>query len=105
MTARPILMSAPMIRALLDGRKTQTRRELKQPKRKDGAKLLPELLQQIGVGCACPYGQPGDLLWVRETYIPGQFSQLTFEIGVILAFALAHGNDRDEIQHQKEQGL
>lgn len=67
MKARPILFSGPMVRALLEGRKTQTRRILKQPKRKDGAKLSPELLQQIGVGAACPYGQPGDLLWVRET--------------------------------------
>lgn len=60
-----------MVRALLDGSKTQTRRIVNvQSKRKDGAKLVPELLQKIGVGHACPYGVPGDRLWVRETHYP-----------------------------------
>jgi hypothetical protein len=44
------MFSAPMVRAILDGRKTVTRRTLKSPNA-DG----------------CPYGQPGDRLWVRET--------------------------------------
>jgi hypothetical protein len=65
---RPILFSGPMIRALLDGRKTQTRRVLKQRNRKDGCRIVPELLQQMGVGASCPYGQVGDRLWVRETF-------------------------------------
>lgn len=68
MKTHPILFQAEMVRALLAGTKTQTRRILKQPNRKDGAKLLPELLQEIGIGAACPYGKPGDLLWVRETF-------------------------------------
>jgi hypothetical protein len=54
--ARPILFSAPMIRALLDGRKTETRRVMKpQPVWDDGE-----------IDIECPYGRPGDLLWVRE---------------------------------------
>lgn len=65
---RPILMSAPMVLAILSGRKTQTRRVVKQPNRRDGVKLVPELLQQIGVGSACPYGEVGDRLWVKETF-------------------------------------
>jgi hypothetical protein len=65
---RPMLFSGPMVRALLDGRKTQTRRLLKQKKRKDGCELVPELLQRIGVGHACPYGVIGDRLWVREAF-------------------------------------
>lgn len=68
MRERPILFSAPMAIALLAGRKTQTRRLLKQPRRRDGAQLAPELLQEIGVGHACPYGVPGDRLWVKETW-------------------------------------
>jgi hypothetical protein len=44
-----------MIRALLAGTKTQTRRV---------AKLDTDGLPKWG----CPYGQPGDRLWVRETF-------------------------------------
>lgn len=60
----PILFSTPMVQALLDGRKTQTRRIIK-------AKHLPvevnpnEYIMNISLS---PYGQPGDVLWVKETY-------------------------------------
>jgi len=81
---QPILFSAPMVRAILEGRKVQTRRVMKpQP----GDDWNPE----VGI-CAyewkgsgepgpdffgagdedecykCPYGAPGDRLWVRETW-------------------------------------
>jgi hypothetical protein len=77
---RPILMSAPMIRALLAGRKTQTRRIAKPPAK---ANFLPDDLWKIDVdepGSAylddesgrlridCPFGKPGDRLWCRETF-------------------------------------
>lgn len=86
MTERPILFSGPMINALNAGRKTQTRRVMK----------LPEALPPVvgwkpngdgfwkGVGktkaveqqfittwpmaIRCPYGKPGDRLWVREKF-------------------------------------
>jgi hypothetical protein len=45
MKERPILFSGPMVRAILEGRKTQTRRIVR-----------------------CPFGQQGDRLWVRETW-------------------------------------
>lgn len=58
MKARPILFQSDMVRAILDGRKTQTRRVVKpQPQGFDAHKM----------DWGCPYGQPGDLLWVRET--------------------------------------
>ena len=62
---RPILFSAPMVRALLAGTKTQTRRVVKpKPTFRDDhlATDLRALLSR------CPYGQPGDRLWVREAW-------------------------------------
>lgn len=76
MTERPILFSAPMVRALLDGTKTQTRRIVKpQPPYQPA---LATHLARRGYPvwhCEqwqkfCPYGQPGDRLWVRETWVP-----------------------------------
>lgn len=52
---RPIIFSTPMVQAILQGRKTQTRRVVKRP----------EVSMQ-----KCPYGQPGDVLWVRESFYP-----------------------------------
>lgn len=66
MKERPILFSAPMVRALLDGSKTQTRRVVNQ-------RHLAQIDLSRG-GCKAnwskpmPYGQPGDRLWVRETH-------------------------------------
>lgn len=74
MKARPILMSAPMVRALLAGLKTQTRRTVKpQPDWSDGklaAQFTPDdqRLGRLGKIIECPYGASGDLLWVRETF-------------------------------------
>lgn len=51
---RPILFSGNMVRAILDGRKTQTRRVVKP--------------QPTMCEARCPYGQPGDRLWVKETF-------------------------------------
>lgn len=63
-----IIFGGAMVRAIREGLKTQTRRVITSPKRRDGARLVPELLQKMGVGRACRYGQPGDLLWVKETW-------------------------------------
>lgn len=60
MKERPILFSGPMVRAILDGRKTQTRRPVKpQP-----FMATPSMFDVS----KCPLGQPGDRLWVRETW-------------------------------------
>lgn len=71
MKERPILFSAPMVRALLDGSKTQTRRPYKVRKNPDaGCEMAAsELVRepQHVVDRICPYGQPGDRLWVRES--------------------------------------
>jgi hypothetical protein len=79
MKERPILFSAPMVTAILDGRKIQTRRMLKvQPpehmKRHCwfDAPVYGFTDQSEPSGnwweIKCPYGYVGDLLWVRESY-------------------------------------
>jgi hypothetical protein len=67
---RGILFSAPMVRALLDGRKAVTRREVKKRAALDclAAGFEPEFLALPGNSDLCPYGQPGDRLWVREAW-------------------------------------
>ena len=78
----PILFSGPMVKAILDGSKTQTRRVIKsrhesglfQVSRRvsDNQIINIESLDWDERDCekdiTCPYGQPGDVLWVRETY-------------------------------------
>lgn len=83
---RPILFSGPMVRAILDGRKTQTRRIVKPqpPEWATHAELHmdgwffhdgPEDREDLWFypdyesdGLQCPFGHPGDRLWVRETW-------------------------------------
>lgn len=63
MKERPIIFSGPMVRALLAGTKTQTRRICKLEVRAG----MPEPEWASLLKC-CPYGQPGLKLWVRETF-------------------------------------
>ncbi len=67
---RPILFSAPMVRAILDGRKTQTRRlvKLKNGWARNGADIDVLVDQPSVAADACPYGRVGDRLWVREAF-------------------------------------
>lgn len=70
MKERPILFSGDMVRALMDGRKTQTRRVVKLP-RKDGVgdnRYVFTDSEGKDRFIDCPYGEPGDRLWVRETW-------------------------------------
>ncbi len=90
MKERGVLFSAPMVRAILDDRKMQTRRILKAPKALEfyGSDDTPAVVRYLDDGHSgpgvyihaeeypdegscfvrCPYGQPGDRLWVRETW-------------------------------------
>lgn len=70
MKERPILFSGPMVRGLLSGQKTVTRRLLKMPHGLWETSATGEL---IPIPVKCPYGQPGDRLWVRETWYCDHF--------------------------------
>ena len=72
---RPIIFSGAMVRKIIDGRKTQTRRV-----------VTPGLCwESIGRGPLrpivelCPYGQPGDRLWVREAFALTQFKKPAYK--------------------------
>jgi hypothetical protein len=92
MKERPILLSAREVRAIIDGSMMQTRRVIKpQPWEEYSAESIkcehyapcivdkygemdagPEIFGAYSTdgewGVRCPYGQPGDRLWVRETF-------------------------------------
>lgn len=89
MRERPILFSGPMVCAILEGRKTQTRRVMKHQPPEDvspitvsrynptiidrhgdeapGAEIFGAFSDDGEWGCKSPFGEPGDRLWVRET--------------------------------------
>ena len=89
MTERPIPFSAEMVLAILAGRKRQTRRVMKVQPYPDSIVTVEHFHQTVidrhgdmqpgpeifgahwddgEYGCRSPYGAPGDLLWVRETW-------------------------------------
>ncbi|MGC3841928.1 hypothetical protein [Pseudomonas aeruginosa] len=73
MKERPILFSRPMVRAILEGRKTVTRRVMKPQPDFLGSMVDPNTpFKTLDAGLhariTCPYGEPGDRLWVREAW-------------------------------------
>lgn len=113
MKERPIIFSAPMVRAILDGRKTQTRRVIKDQSVGDRFSHITDAglahIEWLGSPCcgsgawdvpeysadvACPYGKPGDRLWVREGWAT-----------VDLAYAPQGVGEAIEVAYKAEGGL
>lgn len=107
---RPISFSDEMVRAILDGRKTQTRRPIEPVRGFEHCNLCsPHLMKEswqvwwhgleydrVGVAQDCPYGKPGDLLSV-----PGE-PGLTLEITELRAERLADISEEDAIAEGAE---
>jgi hypothetical protein len=76
MKERPILFNGQMVRAVLEGRKTQTRRVIKHEgkiaviQQSCGPMVLEryDAATESGFTLPCPYGHVGDRLWVREAH-------------------------------------
>lgn len=104
-TERPILFSGPMVQAILEGRKTQSRKRIQSHRIhphgafwnhgayepveiRDGiwsfrAKDDPSLCTAAGGAPVfkCPYGTAGSRLWVRETFfMPRRLSRITLRV-------------------------
>jgi hypothetical protein len=118
---RPVIFSGPMVKAILDGRKTQTRRIVKpQPRADHGLQSMwgtsPDgfafgekwLWREVGADYPddssddrrCPYGVPGDRLWVRETLRGGSESLWRYDADDALVDANPDG-DRYRINWRK----
>lgn len=107
MKERPVIFNGEMVRAILYGRKTQTRRVIKvQPESKtfglrkiiesenasEEGKYYWSLSDALGISRArsnpflCPFGQVGDRLWVRET-----FADVNTDGGPAFTYRADHG--------------
>lgn len=109
MKERPILFSGQMVRAILEGRKTQTRRIIK-PNRGGvivgmvGPGIAMEQINEFEFSTVVsPYGQLGDRLWVRETWRVSKNhdgtkpANLPFDRGLSVAYSAGGMMCRDEV--------
>ncbi|MEZ1662154.1 hypothetical protein [Pseudomonas aeruginosa] len=98
---RPILLNDQMVRAILEGRKTVTRRVVTPQPDFLGSMVDPNTpFKTLDAGLhariTCPYGQPGDRLWVRETWT---------DVNMCGAPALAYRADEDIRDLMEEPGF
>ncbi len=90
----PILFSGPLVRAIREGRKTQTRRVIRNrawaasgwaTDDDNWPVIQPEHVQGKWERLRCPYGQPGDRLWVKEAIRFERAWQDGYETSVFVA--------------------
>lgn len=109
---KPILFSTPMVQAILDGRKTQTRRIIKPQPAKE-ATQFERFIETVDCGLEARFGsknssavcdrkpqyKPGDILWVRETFceVPYEHNHVPIKGGhiTIPKYAYKADSERD----------
>lgn len=115
MKERPILFSAPMVRAILQGKKTQTRREVNRLNGlgpvtcfggsettgydfalRDRRDMWNEF-REDELLARCPYGVAGDWLWVRERFLPCKAGRLVDGIGDATYVCFVDGSQKYKI--------
>lgn len=106
---KPIIFSAPMVNAILEGRKTMTRRIVKpQPKHTEsGWTTLRYFGDGLAIECGpdypdgdsdrrvCPYGKPGDRLYVKETHFIEPGERIIYRSNMAMRL-IAHMPDRTD---------
>lgn len=110
---RPIPFSGPMVKAIMDGRKTQTRRVVKPPYRiRDGwpFRVNPEVFDDGDLryerSMRCPYGQPGDRLWIKtgyQTQYDAAFNQTFWSVDGV-GYITTHGRALSKSGKPKRDG-
>ena len=117
MKERPILFSAPMVRAILEGQKTQTRRIVKLPRGRDSFVMLDHgngwwpyqsddgETELCDDGCEhpypSPYGQLGDRMWVRETWQHANSPHGPYETGCTCFYRADYWDDPHGMDGEK----
>ncbi len=83
MKEHPILFKGDMVRAILAGRKTETRRIIKPQPDEHGYWKHREghMVHNCDLHLCCPYGQAGDRLWVRETWTKRADGNIAYKAG------------------------
>jgi hypothetical protein len=114
MSDKPIIFSSEMVRAILDGRKTQTRRVVRPQPEEKPCGWPPELNklswywknEYIGIPINlvnyCPYDSVGDLLWVREKFAYLQNPEACFKEGEFPDVAYWAGGNWDEAEPDQQ---
>lgn len=109
-TERPILFNGEMVRAILEGRKTVTRRALpagldpdrlgETMSKAQWQKVNRERPLAFGITYFCPFGQPGDRLWVREAWSIDMIAAHSSDKGYDSEYELRYrADDADRVIH------
>jgi len=113
---RPIIFNGEMVRAILEGRKTQTRRIIKNVRQwcgddcigmpKAGNPLTDNFPIPLNSGFAekiCRYGKVGDLLWVKETWQPNPEAGMTYPEGKISSDSVCYAADLSKYDYDESR--